>query len=162
MDVRITRVRELLKTSRHATMATVNTDGSPHNSPYFFVYSPDITKLYWCSRPETMHCQNIERTGQLFVVLFKNNEHATGLYIRAHNGRIAENDEFDAAVVAFNAAQKKADYQQFEPADYAASPTKLYVADIQEMWVNGFEQDEKGMVIRDYREPVTAADLLKS
>ena len=95
-------------------------------------------------------------------MLYEASVHASGLYIRAHNGRVAEGKEFEQAVLAFNAARARADYPLFEPADYKAAEPKLYAADIREMWVNGSDQDEKGTVTRDFRVPVTAKDLLVS
>lgn len=157
----VARVHNLLGAARHAAMATVNADGSPHNSPFFFAYNPELTKIFWRSRSETEHAKNIARAGQLFVVLYVASEHANGLYIRAHKGRVAEGAEFDEAVAAFNAARERAGYPQFTANDYEEAAPKLYAADIQEMWVNGSEQDDQGMVTRDFRVSVTAEELLR-
>jgi hypothetical protein len=161
MNESITRAEDLLLTARHAAMATVNADGSPHNSPFFFAYNTELTKIFWCSRTDAGHSKNIARTGKLFVVLYVAAEHATGLYIRAQGGRVAEGAEFDEAVESYTAARKRAGYPLFSKQDYAEAAPKLYAADIQEMWHNGWEQDEKGMVTRDFRVTVAAQDLLQ-
>ena len=40
----IIKARELLQTTRHAAMATINVDGTPHNTPFFLSYNPQFTK----------------------------------------------------------------------------------------------------------------------
>lgn len=152
--------KHLLNSVAIATMATVNPDGSPHNSPFFFAYSPDVTHIYWRSRTETQHSQNIARTGQLFVVLYRADGAHGGLYIQAHNGRVAEGSEFDDAATAFNKARVKAKRSEISKEVYAASPPKLYVANVQKMWTSDSEQDENGVITRDFRVEVNMHDIM--
>jgi general stress protein 26 len=42
IPARITRAKELLASAKHAAMATVNVDGSPHNTPFFFIYDDQL------------------------------------------------------------------------------------------------------------------------
>jgi hypothetical protein len=156
----LTGTKELLNSVAIATMATVNPDGSPHNSPYFFARSDDLANIYWRSRTETQHSQNLARTGQLFVALYQADGKNGGLYIQAHNARITEGAEFDDAVVSFNKARAKAGRFVIDKEVYASSPPKLYVADVQKMWMNDSEQDKNGVITRDFRVEITAADLL--
>lgn len=66
----VKRAKELLATARHATMATVNKDGSPHNTPYYFLYDETLEHLYWASHPESLHSGNVVRSQQIFVVVY--------------------------------------------------------------------------------------------
>lgn len=70
LEVKINRAKELIYTSKHIAFATTNVDGSPHNSPMKFVYDEKLEHIYWDSNVETLHSQNILRTGQIFAVLF--------------------------------------------------------------------------------------------
>lgn len=61
LEIKLNETRELLKIVRHAAMATVNPDGTPHNTPYFFIHDPEFTKLYWGSHIDSQHSKNIEK-----------------------------------------------------------------------------------------------------
>lgn len=62
-------VKELVFTTRHAAMATVNDDGLPHNTPYFLMYDENLKHLYWGSHVDSQHSQNILRTGRSCLLL---------------------------------------------------------------------------------------------
>lgn len=81
------RITELLINNRHACMATVNEDGSPHNTPFFFVYRQDLRRIYWGSHPTAQHSQNLLRTGKAFIVLYDSDRPKQGgLYLETTNG----------------------------------------------------------------------------
>ena len=65
LENKIKRAKELITTSRHISIATVNEDGSPHNSPVRFLYDPKLEYIYWGSHPDSIHSKNITKTGQL-------------------------------------------------------------------------------------------------
>lgn len=159
LQTRIDRAKELLRMVRHASMATVNADGSPHNTPYFFMYSPDLAHIFWGSHPESEHSKNIIRTGQLFVALYDGNERG-GLYFRAKNGRIAEGGEFDIALAAHNAARERVGKSPLTPQNYQNSPQKMWMAEVENLWVNSSERGQDGLVTQDFRYEITAKDLL--
>lgn len=64
-EVKMNRAKELIHTSKHISLATTNADGSPHNSPVKFLYDEKLENIYWDSNVETLHSQNILRTGQM-------------------------------------------------------------------------------------------------
>ncbi len=156
---RIQRAKELLKV-RHASMATVNEDGSPHNSPYRFMYSPDLTKLYWGSHPGSLHSQNILRTGQLFVAVYDAYERG-GLYIKASNGHIADGGELTEALAVHNKLRTENNETPIERSYYEGDgPQRMWVADITELSINYSEKNEQGLLVQDLRREITANDLL--
>jgi general stress protein 26 len=157
----LTRAKELLKTAKHAAMATVNEDGSPHNTPYFFMYSPDLGKLYWGSHPESVHSQNIIRTGQLYVVLYDAFPPGGGLYIKAENGHATEDSELVEALAAHNAARSKFNKEPLDISFYEQGPQKMWIADVTEMWINNTERDRNGVIVKDYRQPISAKELVE-
>lgn len=158
---RIERAKWLLANVKHGAMSTVNSDGSPHNTPYFFMASTDLTKLYWGSHPNSEHSQNILRTGQLYVVLYEANE-SGGLYIRASRGRIAEGEELTFALGRHNQLRGER-YDKYPlPLEYYAgeSSQKMWVADTEAFWVNRSSKDLSGAIIQDHRFEISRQDLL--
>jgi len=155
------RARELLASVRHAAMATVNEDGSPHNTPYFFMCSADLTCLYWCSHPEAQHSKNVLRTGQIFVVLYDVLERG-GLFIRADDAYIAENTELDKALAEYN-RRRTLRGQEPLPREYyeGSSPQRMWIATTRQFWVNGTERDAADRILRDVRTEISREILLK-
>jgi hypothetical protein len=156
----IERAKELLRTVRHAAMATVNADGTPHNSPYFFMRDDRLEHLYWGSHPESIHSQNILRTGRLFVVLYDAQVRG-GLYVEAANGHPVEGDELVTALAVHNALRAKEGRSPIPQAYYQGdSPQRMWMADVGRLWVNGTLRDADDLVVRDIRTEITAVDLL--
>lgn len=140
-------------------MATINEDGSPHNTPYFFMRDEALSKIYWGSHPESQHSLNILRSGQLFVVLF-DSQQSGGLYIRAENGHALEGRELDEALSIHNEYRLKAGKPALPREYYTGdSPQRMWSADITQLWVNVSDRGEQGLIIKDYRREVTASDL---
>ena len=161
IENRTERAKWLLTNIKHAAMATVNSDGSPHNTPYFFMASTDISKLYWGSHPESGHSKNILRTGQLFVVLYEANT-SGGVYIRAVNGRVAEGNELSEALDRHNQLRGER-YDKYPLSrDYyeGDSSQRMWVADTEQFWVNGSSKDLSGAIVRDHRYEIKREDLL--
>ena len=161
LDQQIERARELLRTIRHASMATVSQDGSPHNSPFMFLHDDQLQHIYWGSHPASTHSQNILRTGQLFVVLYDALERG-GLYLRCSGGHILEGKELVVALAIHNRVRASRGQDQL-PLEYyqGKAPQRMWGAHIEQLWVNGTSRDQNGHVIQDIRSAITAADLLQ-
>jgi hypothetical protein len=159
MDKQIARAKQLLATLSHASMATVNVDGSPHNTPYLFMRDDALQHLFWGSHPKSEHSKNVARTGQIFVALYDGKERG-GLYIKADHARITRGEEFIRALAAHNEVRKKAGKEPLPREYYDAGEQEMYAADIQEMWVNTEDYGADGHITRDIRVRVTAKDLL--
>jgi hypothetical protein len=157
----IGRARELLRTARHAAMATVNADGSPHNTPYFFMCDDTLEHLYWGSHSESQHSKNILRTGQVFVVLYDMRERG-GLYIRAEQAHMVEGEESAAALAVHNKLRARDGRPPIPDTYYAdtKNPQRMWGAVPTNFWVNGAERDADGWITRDIRVEIWAKDLL--
>jgi hypothetical protein len=154
---RLERVRELLKTVRHVAIATVNADGSPHNSPVF-AGTDDQLNVYWLSCHDNQHSQNIDRDGQAFLVFFDSTGDGGGLYIQA-NARKLEGDELADGLRVLNNARERHDRYQPDVDFIDSSDQCLYRATPEKMWVNLAERDDADRIIRDYRHEIFLADL---
>jgi hypothetical protein len=162
LEERIAYVRNMLATGRHAAMATVNANGTPHNSPFYFIADDTLRHVYFGSHPKSMHVQNVLRTGQLFVVMY-DLMRGGGLYIEANNGHELADAELEAGLTAHNAHRQRDDKPPL-PLDYYqedGNPQRMYGADIVKLWVNWAEREKGGLIIRDYRHEVKPQDLLQ-
>ncbi len=157
----IERAIDLLATVKYAAMATVNEDGSPHNTPYFFMCSADLKRLYWGSHPQSEHSKNIVRTGQIFVVLYDAFERG-GLFIRADSAHIAEGAELDEALTEHN-RRRVLQGSGLLPREYylGESSQRMWVSTARQFWVNGTERDADGFIVRDIRTEIRREDLLE-
>jgi len=160
IEERVARGKELLKNVRHACIATVNDDGTPHNTPLLFLYKDDLSLVYWGSHPESLHSQNILRTGQAFMVLYDAMERG-GLYIKLTNAKVLEGKELAGALAVHNKARQSRGQGKLSLDYYSGdSPQRMWSAQPVQFWVNGTERDDDDNIIRDVRTEVSVKDLL--
>lgn len=159
LQEQIERAKELLRTARHASMATVNEDGSPHNTPFMFLHDTPFQHIYWGSHPAAQHSKNILRTGQAFVVLYDAVERG-GLYIRVLNAHMVTDAELDQALAIHNKARVARGQEELPLRYYTGdSPQRMWSASIEQCWVNGTTRDEKGRIIQDIRTEIKTSYL---
>jgi hypothetical protein len=156
----IERAQALLSTARHACMATVNKDGSPHNTPFRFLYDPKLEFVYWGSHQDSLHSLNVIRTGKIFVVLYDLVQRG-GLYMKCGNAHVLEGDELTKALEVHNSFRIKEGSKPLTLEYYIGnSPQRMWSARIIKFWVNGVELDTSGHIIKDIREEITNTDLI--
>jgi len=154
-------LKDLARHSRYATYATVNEDGSPHNSPMFYIPSERFDKLYMGTHPESLHAKNMVRTGQAFAVIFGRTPHgSTGVYFKIENFHEVSEAELPEALAAHNAARALLGKDAL-PLEYYQSPNpqRMYVGDIVEISTNDAERGSDGRLAKDVRFVIPASDL---
>ena len=158
----IVKAREFLQKVRNAAMATVNEDGSPHNTPFFLLYNPSFTKIVWGSHPNSQHSKNILRTGQLFVVIY-DSFGRDGFYVKAKNGHITEGEELDETLQINNAFRAKENKKPLEKSYYEGeNPQRMWSADVEKIWVLVDERDSKGLIVQEHRREISPQELTLS
>ena len=158
---RLTRIREVIHEIHHVAIATVNADGSPHNSPVFGVFDEEL-RLYWASSIEAQHSQNIVRAHQVFIVIFDSREGHGGLYISAEARPLENRDETERARHYLSCVKEQIGGTMGKTASYLSpSPQRLYQATPISCWVNRSETDAQGSVVSDRRYEVALHELLK-
>lgn len=160
LEERIARARELLRSAHHIALATVNEDGSPHNSPVFFALDEALKHIYWASDPASQHTKNMVRTGQVFGALYEQ-ARGGGLYIQADAAGELSGVALTAALECLNKACAKAGKKRaLEEHEYTGNTTqRLYRATVRQLWVNMPQSGPNGERLRDYRQTITAQDL---
>lgn len=156
--------RKLLKTVRHAAYATVNEDGSPHNSPLMFMYDRDLTKMYIGSYSESRHVKNLERTGQVFVTLYDSFAKGQGgVYITGVNAHECGGDELTEALRVHNGFRSKYGSQIIDIAYYQADKPsqRMYSIDVAKIEIYTALREAGGLLISESRVEVMPADLTR-
>lgn len=155
---RMARARQLLREIRHIPLATVNEDGSPHNSPVFMVFDAEL-RAYWASHVETQHSRNIVRDGRVFLVVFDSREGHGGVFIEARAAPLGDT-EAARALPLMQQVRKAMGGTFGEISSYTGdAPQRIYGAVPVRAWVNQSERDERGAIIRDRRVEVALHDL---
>lgn len=150
-ELKLNRAKELIRTSKHISLATTNIDGSPHNSPVRFFYDEKLENIYWGSNVEALHSQNILRTGQIFAVLFDRLENG-GVYIKCEDGHILDGKELEVGLEITNSSRVKEEKEKINLDYYSgASVQKMWSARITNLWINMPVRDENGFILRDER-----------
>jgi Pyridoxamine 5'-phosphate oxidase len=159
VEEQIARAKELLRVARHAAMATVNEDGTPHNTPFMFMHNDALDHMYWGSHPASVHSKNVLRTGQIFVVLYDAGERG-GLYMKATDAHQLAGAELETALAIHNKLRVERGQDQLSLNYYTGdSPQRMWSAAIEQFWVNGTTRDKGGHIIRDIRAEIKASDL---
>lgn len=154
------RAKELLGTVRHAAMATINEDGSPHNTAFHYVIDDAREHIYWASSPESLHSQNLAHTGQAFIVIYEAGK-GGGLYLQTENAHELVGDELKQGLGVWNAQRARAGRPKHGAQYFTGeSAQRMYRTEITKYWVNYSEKDEQGNVLRDARQEITREDLL--
>ncbi len=133
-------------------MATVNEDGSPHNSPLVFLYDERLETIYWGSHPESQHSKNVMRTGQAYFVAFDSVSGGPGLYFRTTDAHMAADAELEIALKVHNhfrtnLGKKEIDIEYYQ----GSSHQRMWSAKIDAIWTNSFERGTHGMLTRDFK-----------
>ena len=154
--------KELLAKVRHVALATVNEDGTPHNSPLFFAFDKEMSQLYFVSRAESLHTKNFVRTGKAFAVIYDSNEFHGGIYLTIENGRRLLGEELHKAHKIYSARCNEFGIDVL-PDDFHLQEGgyNLYVGDIVKIEVYGAVEDAEGKLVKETRRQVSAKELLK-
>lgn len=146
-------LKDMVRLSRHIVYATVNEDGTPHNSPMFYIPNATLKKVYMGTHPDSLHAQNIRRTGKAFgVVTGIVSGKGRGLYMRIDHFHEAMEDELIEALDAHNTARARLGKERLTT-DYYQAPNqqRMYVGNIVELSVNDVIRDSQGYIEQDIR-----------
>jgi general stress protein 26 len=125
---------KILETVKHIALATVNDDGSPHNTPLFYAVNEELKKIYFASRAESLHTINFVRDGRAFAALYDSNEFNGGLYLTITNGRKVYDDDMKEAVEVYRKQLDKWDNTALKDDFYLIEGGyNLYVGDIKKL-----------------------------
>ena len=149
------RAVDILGRIQYATLATVNKDGTPWNSPVFALHDNQVC-MYWFSDKAGRHSRNIQRSGYVCIVVYDSTVpegQGEGVYIQA-KAYVLEDPEEIRRVRAL-----KKGFGNDDPASFMGKGIRrVYKAVPQAAWMNE-AQIEQGVFIRDYRVKLSLASL---
>ena len=156
----IKRAKHLIKHVHHAALATVNDDGSPHNTPLLFAFDLKLNYFYWASHPNSRHSENIARDGNVFLVVYES-DHGGGLYIEAGQARALQGEALIEALKVYNSLRLTRGNITSTADFYSATNSqRMYAAKTQHFYVNYSMRDNNGNTIKDIRDEITTAELV--
>lgn len=153
----------LLNDTMFAALATVNQDGSPHNTPLFFMHDEDLSNIYWGSRTDTKHSANIERDGRVYMVLYDSIKYGRGgLYITGANAKRLMNTELDEGLRVQNLARARFNKSPLPRTYYENNNQALYCAKVAKIEIHVVNRGTDGRVASEVHHEVSANELLQS
>lgn len=159
LEERINRAKQLLQEIHHVPVATVNEDGSPHDSPVFMAFDDRLCG-YWASNIETQHSKNIARDSRIFMVVFDSREGHGGLFIQATAKPLETEAEAKHGYETLKALKQQLYGDMGGLGLYVGDGSqRIYCAEPLKFWINKSDRNEEGVIIRDRRYEITLEQL---
>lgn len=157
----IERICELIGYIPHVVIATVNEDGTPHNTPVFGTFD-DKLHFFWSSSPESQHSKNILRDGHVFIILFDSQGGNGGLYMSGTAAQLDSETHLTYGYDLLCAAKKRLGAPMGAKETYHVDdgPQRLYRAEPVKLWTSHSQKDATGAIIFDERIEINSQDLL--
>lgn len=127
----------ILNSIQYVTVATVDADGTPWNTPVAAYHFDSDYVLYWASWQGNQHSKNIRANGRAFVVVydstpFDNQPHA-GVYMQGVASELTQEDDvMKAALVFGDDAYNPSDGMQY----LGDHPRRIYKFVPAKVWIN--------------------------
>ena len=131
------KAREIIDSIKYITLATVDEDGQPWNTPVASFRFEDDYTFYWASWSDNQHSKNIRANSKVFIVVYDSTptsgEPTEGVYMLAEAIELNEENEVIKAALVFKGdPYNPADGKQYL-GDY---PRRIYKAIPQKIWTN--------------------------
>lgn len=128
--------KKVMDKVKYITVATVDGNGQPWNTPVAgFHFDNDYT-LYWASWQNNQHSKNIRSNNKIFIVIYDStptDAPTQGVYIQAIASELNEEEEvMQAALVFGNDPYNTSDGKEY----LNDKPRRVYKAVPQKIWVN--------------------------
>lgn len=131
------RAKAVLNSVRYITIATVDEDRQPWNTPVASFHFDDDYTFYWASWQDNQHSQNIRSNGKAFVVVYDstpvNGQPSAGVYMLGQAFELTEEQEaMQSALVFKDDPYNPSDGKQYL-GDY---PRRIYKFVPEKIWMN--------------------------
>ncbi len=161
------RVAEIINQILYITIASVDENGQPWNSPVYSGFDDDLN-FYWSSDKSSQHSNNIRANNKIFLVIYDSTVAegtAEAVYIQAEANELTEN--YDIQVARRVTQTRKSQIKEYDGEKEYEKFTgdkirRVYKAVPKMIWMNDVELDKKGKYIRDIRIEVSIEDIKKN
>lgn len=130
--------KEIIEKIIYITIATVDSDGQPWNTPVYAAYDEDLN-FYWASWAESVHSRNISQNPNVCLVIYDSTvPEGTGKGIYATAGAY-ELTEPAAIERALRHYYGRIDKPPPEVSVFlGSSPRRMYIAVPKQFWMNDY------------------------
>ena len=154
----VDRAKKIIDKILYITIATVNKNGEPWNSPVYSAFDENYN-FYWASDQNGKHSKNISENENVFIVIYDSTAPegtGEGVYIKAKTTVLTDNKEIlHGLEVLDKRVGKTKERNENEFLD--EYPRRVYKATPEKVWVND-EGDVNGNYI-DIRIEINLEDL---
>ena len=130
--------RAILDARSYVVLATADADGVPWASPVWFAME-NSSELYWVSRPNARHSQNINLRPQIAMVVFDSTipqDSRQAVYMTASAGQVTDPREIERGVAVFTRESVRDGAGGFGVDEVTGdAQLRLYRASVQECWI---------------------------
>jgi general stress protein 26 len=131
------KVREITDKIVYATVATVDKNGQPWNSPVWSFHDDNYT-YYWCSWKENQHSKNIRDNEKIFIVIYDSTAPegtGEGVYLQAKASEINDPDKIGEILEKRSKLKpSNREVKEFQ-GEY---PRRWYKATPENIWLNDY------------------------
>jgi general stress protein 26 len=129
--------RSIINSVAYMTLATVDENGEPWNTPVAGYHFDNDYTLYWASWTANQHSRNIRTNGKVFIVIYdstpSDGKPAQGVYVQAQAIELSDEQEVLHAALVF----KDDPYNPSDGKEYLGDkPRRIYKAVAQSIWLN--------------------------
>lgn len=147
------KAQTIIDNISYITVATVDENGQPWNTPVAGFHFDNESVLYWASWQDNQHSKNIRANGRVFIVIYDStppNQPTQGVYIQAEAYELNEEQEVMAAALVF----KDDPYNPSDGKQYLGNkPRRIYKAVPQKIWLNSDSKvDDNFIDVRELAE----------
>ena len=128
--------KSIIDSIKYMTVATVDENGQPWNTPVAAFHFDGDYILYWASWAGNQHSKNIRANGKAFIVVYDSTppgEPTNGVYIKAQASELIDEQEvLNAATVFKDDPYNPSDGQEY----LGGKPRRIYKAVPHQIWTN--------------------------
>jgi len=142
-------VMKILKTAQFCNLATVCEDGSPWNTPVFFVVDENQS-IYWWSSLKAVHSKNILRDDRIYITILDpkaTQNDGLAVYMQGHAEVLEESSDLSTAMDLYN--ERSVFVKLTAEISSGEAPTRVFRAKPDNIWLNsGAKEGEYYVDIR--------------
>jgi hypothetical protein len=154
----IIAIKALLDDVLIASYATVNEDGTPHNTPLMLIHDESFKKVYIGSSLESLHVKNMLRTGNAFIVIYSSSiptkASKGGIYLKGVNAKECRGEDLKEALRVHNATRAKSGREPIDISYYEdeGSLQRMYSLDVVSFEIySSIRSNKTGLITKEGR-----------
>lgn len=153
------RAKEIISKIIYITIATVDRDRQPWNSPVYSAYD-ETYNFFWTSWKENIHSQNIRENNKVFLVIYDSTVPegtGEGVYIKAKAYELTDKEEIKRALKYLYERKNKNPRRAEEFLENY--PRRVYKAVPERVWMNAEGEIDGNYVDKRIEVELISGDL---